>query len=89
MGYCARNFDSLEGTVMPHGDIETFHEDGEWHNRVEGEAGLLGSIGSREEAAESGKHEAIRRRVEHIIRKVVGTIGQRNSYGHDPRSIHG
>jgi hypothetical protein len=74
---------------MPHGDIETFHEDGEWHNKVEGEAGLLGSYATREDATAQGRQEAMRRHVEHIVRKVDGTIGQRNSYGRVPRRIPG
>jgi hypothetical protein len=29
------------------------------------------------------------RKVEHLIHRVDGTIGERNSYGHDPRNIPG
>ena len=27
---------------MPAGDVETFHQDGAWHNRIEGEKGTTG-----------------------------------------------
>jgi hypothetical protein len=32
---------------------------------------------------------AMSRKVEHIICKMDGTIGERNSYGNDPRNIPG
>ncbi|QXU51860.1 DUF2188 domain-containing protein [Rhodococcus sp. LW-XY12] len=66
---------------MPAGDVETFHQDGSWHNRIEGSSDLLGTYPTREEAR--------RRKVEHLVHNLDGTIGERNTYGHDPRDIPG
>ena len=74
---------------MPRCDIETFHEDGQWHNRVEGAREVLGSYQVKEDAESAGRRSARERGVEHIIKRLDGTIGERNSYGHDPRNIPG
>ena len=66
---------------MPQGDVETFHEDGAWHNRIEGQGGLLNTHTDKTTAVEAGRAEARRRQ--------AGTIGERNSYGHDPRDVPG
>lgn len=69
---------------MPDGNIETFHEDGLWRNRVEGEGGLLSTHGDRESAVNAGRDVARRREVEHIIKNLDGKIGVRTTCGHDP-----
>jgi hypothetical protein len=69
---------------MPHGDVETFCEDGLWCNRVEGEGGILNTHSDKESAVLAGREEAGRRKVEHIIKKLDGTIGERNSHDNDP-----
>ncbi|MER7798253.1 DUF2188 domain-containing protein [Microbacterium sp. NPDC096154] len=75
---------------MPHGDVETFHEDGSWHNRVEGESGTLGgSFRTKDQAARAGRELARERGVEHILRDLDGRIGERSTYGHDPRDVKG
>lgn len=74
---------------MPEGDIETFHKDDKWRNRVEGHEVLDGDFDAKEDAVSAGREEAQTRKVEHIIRKLDGTIGERNTYGHDPRDIPG
>jgi Uncharacterized protein conserved in bacteria (DUF2188) len=74
---------------MPQGDVVTFHEQGSWKNRVEGEGGSEQSYSSRDEAIVAGRALAMQREVEHIIRREDGTIGERNSYGHDPRHVEG
>ena len=74
---------------MPKGDVETFHEDGKWHNRIDGGDRLNGPYSTRKEAVAAGREEAERRKVEHITHNVDGTIGERNTYGHDPRDIRG
>jgi hypothetical protein len=38
---------------------------------------------------DAGSDLARAAKVEHIIRNLDGTIGERNSYGHDPRNIPG
>jgi hypothetical protein len=69
------------------GDVETYHEDGEWKNKIEGETKPATSgHATKAEAREL----AIDRKVEHIIRNMDGTIGERNTYtGHDPRNTPG
>src|SRR5690606_14739539 len=42
------------GRAMAHGDVETVSKNGQWVNRVEGEAELSQGYASREEAVEEG-----------------------------------
>ena len=35
---------------MPAGDVETFHQDGAWHNRIEGEKGTTAPFSTKAEA---------------------------------------
>lgn len=74
---------------MPRGDVETYHQNGKWRNRVEAVGELPGEYDTKEPAVSAGRDEARARRVEHIIRNLDGTIGERNSYGNDPRNIPG
>ena len=74
---------------MPEGDIETYHADGKWRNRVEKLKELPGEFDRKDDAVKEGREEARGGRVEHIVRNLDGTIGERNSYGHDPRNIPG
>jgi hypothetical protein len=74
---------------MPAGDVETYHADGKWKNRSEALDDLPGEHDTKAEAVRVGRDEARERKVEHIIRNLDGTIGERNTYGHDPRNIPG
>jgi len=74
---------------MPKGDVETFHESDEWHNRVEGESGLRGTYDGKEEAVSEGARMAQERQVEHIIMNMDGTTSEKDSYGNDPRNVPG
>ena len=74
---------------MPAGDVETYHADGKWRNRIEALDDLPGEHDTKAEAVRVGRDEARERKVEHIIRNLDGTIGERNTYGHDPRNIPG
>ena len=75
---------------MPAGDIETFHQDDTWHNRVEGQAGNTHhAYDTKDDAVEAGRKLAQDAKVEHIIKNLDGTIGERNSYGNDPRDTSG
>jgi hypothetical protein len=74
---------------MPKGDVETYHEQGSWKNRIEEEGDSDESYSSRDEAIAAGRSLAMSRKVEHIIRREDGTIGERSTYGHDPRDIKG
>jgi hypothetical protein len=74
---------------MPKGDVETFHQNGKWHNKIEGNDGVLSTYDTKEEAAMAARQRAMNDKVEHIVRNMDGTIGERNSYGNDPRNIPG
>jgi Uncharacterized protein conserved in bacteria (DUF2188) len=74
---------------VPHGDIETYHQDGKWRKKVEGEPGSESTHDTKEEAVSAGRDMARSRKVEHIIKNMDGTIAERSSYGHDPRNIPG
>ena len=74
---------------MPEGDVETYHEHGLWKNKIEGDIGDVGTYFLRDEAIGQGRKLAIDGKVEHIIRRVDGTIGERNTYGHNSRDVTG
>jgi hypothetical protein len=74
---------------MPKGDVETYHDGDKWHVKVEGDKQPQSTHDTRQEARRAGRQLAKKRKVEHIIRKKDGTIGQRNSYGNDPRNVTG
>ena len=79
-----------EEDPVPRGDVETFHEGGAWHNKVEGTGEILGSSHpTKSEAQAAGREYARSHKVEHIIRNLDGRIAERNTYGHDPRNIPG
>lgn len=74
---------------MPQGDVETFHDGNMWGNRIEGEGPTDDFFEKKEPAVRAGRELARARGVEHIIRGLDGTIGERNSYGNDPRDVTG
>lgn len=75
---------------MPAGDVETFHMDGKWWNRIEGQDDdRQGPYATREHAVTDGRDTARDLKVEHIIRGMDGQIHERSTYGHDPRNIPG
>jgi hypothetical protein len=73
------------------GDIETYHENGQWKNKVEGNTQASSTHDTKEEASAKGREMAIERGVEHFIRTMDGKIGERNTYprSRDPRNIPG
>jgi hypothetical protein len=73
---------------MTEGDVETFHEDDLWRNRIEGGHTLPGSYFTREMAVNAGCAEALDRRVDHVVRSMDGTVSERHSYD-DPRVVAG
>lgn len=65
--------------------IHTVPASGRWENKRAGEGAALSRHETKEEAVEAGRAQAMRDQAEHIIHKEDGTIGERNSYGSDPR----
>jgi hypothetical protein len=74
---------------MAKGDVETYHQDGSWKNRTEGGQQLTGEYDKKEDAVAAGRKEAQSRKTEHVIKNLDGKIGEKNSYGNDPRNIPG
>jgi len=68
---------------MSKGDIETYHEGGHWKNRAQGNGRASNVFDTKAEAQAAGRDMAKQRGVEHIIKKMDGTIGDKNSYGKD------
>ena len=75
---------------MPNpGDVHTVHRDGRWFNEVEGNDRASSSHDTKDEAVQRGRELAQANKSEHLIHNQDGTIGERNTYGHDPRDIPG
>jgi hypothetical protein len=70
-------------------DVETYHQDGSWHNKIEGTDEVFGDADTKREAEAAGRERAMADKVEHIIRNEDGKISERNSYGNDPRNVRG
>jgi uncharacterized protein DUF2188 len=64
---------------MPAGDVETYHAAGKWKNRIEALDDLPGEHDTNAEAVRVGREEPRERKVEHLIRNLDGTIGERNT----------
>lgn len=71
------------------GDIETYHEGDQWKNRPQGNSRASSTHSTKAEAQAAGRQMAKDRKVEHVVKKMDGTIGERNSYGNDPRRSKG
>lgn len=71
---------------MAAGDIETFHQNGIWFNRIEGESRTLGpGYNDREDAVAAGLSAAVARQVEHTVKHDDGPTDDRAAYGTNPR----
>ncbi|MET9633496.1 DUF2188 domain-containing protein [Lentzea sp. NPDC006480] len=73
------------------GDVETYYENGTWKNKVEGNSQASSTHDTKADAVAKGREMAIERGVEHVIRNMDGTIGEKNTYprSSDPRNIPG
>lgn len=58
-----------------------------WVNQVDGH--VTSTHRTKENAEKAGRKQAEDRSTEHVIHKRDGTIGERNSYGNDPKSRPG
>ena len=68
--------------------VHTVHKDGLWINEVQGEP-VDGGFLRKEDAVGAGRDAAIARQTEHVVHDLDGTIGEKNSYGADPRNVPG
>jgi len=62
------------------GDVETFHQDGAWRNRVEGSGTTALSFATIGEAVEVGRAEAQRANANHVVKDESGQIVESQSY---------
>lgn len=75
---------------MAAGDIETFHRNGIWFNRIEGESQTLGSsFVSEDEAVKVGRSAAVARQVAHTVRTEEGPSTDSHAYDLHPRELIG
>jgi hypothetical protein len=65
---------------MPRGDVETYHQDNKWHNCINGEPQPFSQHFTRGDARLTGREEAVRRKVDHIMRNLVGHVSEHDSY---------
>ena len=69
--------------------VHTVPYDDGWANRREGASRVSKVFEMKREAQQAGRDTAQRERTEHVIHKQDGTIGEKNSYGNDPRPPKG
>lgn len=69
---------------MGDANIETYNEGGQWKSRRQGASRAFAVGGTKAEQQAEGRAAAKRDGVEHVIKNLDGTIGQKNSYGNDP-----
>jgi hypothetical protein len=71
--------------------MSTYHENGQWKTKVEGNEQASSTHDTKDEATKKGREMAKDRGVKHFIRNLDGTIGERNTYprSRDPRNIPG
>lgn len=75
---------------MPKKDtVETYHEDGQWKNKVGGNTRASNTSTTKAEAQAKGRDMAKSLEAEHVVKKLDGTIGEKNTYGNDPESSKG
>ncbi|GHE83418.1 hypothetical protein GCM10017786_13150 [Amycolatopsis deserti] len=68
---------------MAKGDVETYYEDGQWKNKIQGNQRASNTANTKAEAQAEGRRMAVERAVEHVVKRQDGTIGEKNTY---PRS---
>lgn len=76
---------------MPEGDVDTYYEDGQWKNKVEGNSRASSTHETKKEAQPVGRDMAADREVEHVTKRRDGTIEEKNTYprSSDPTDIPG
>jgi hypothetical protein len=75
------------GRSGTHGAVHTVPSGSGWANKVNGRT--VSEHRKKAPAEEAGRKQAIERETEHVIHKRGGEIGERNSYGPDPKSRPG
>jgi hypothetical protein len=65
---------------VPKGDVETYYEDGQWKNKVEGNERASNTAATKADAVSVGRDMAREREVEHVIKNEDGTISEKHTY---------
>lgn len=89
LGGTLRSFHLAKEILVASDGIITYSEDGDWKSKVAGSTRAAHVGGTKAEQTAVGRQMAVDRGVEHTIRKMDGTIGEKNSYGNDPKNIKG
>jgi hypothetical protein len=77
------------GYFMKKPFIHVVHKQGAWAIEEEGAEDIMQSFENKEEAMNAGRKIAKQNQVELIVHRQDGSIGERDSYGNDPRDIPG
>jgi hypothetical protein len=70
-------------------NIHVVHKGESWAVEEEGAADYATTFGTREQAIAVGRQFAKDNEVELIVHRMDGSIGERDSYGNDPRDVPG
>ena len=65
---------------MARGEVHTVNRAGLWRNELKGELRELSKHTSKAEAIARGRQYAHRRRAEHVIHNLDGTVAARHTY---------
>ena len=69
--------------------VHTVPMGNKWTNQRAGATRAGKNYDTKAEAQAAGRRTAMRAKVEHIIHKRDGTVGESNSYGNDPNPPQG
>lgn len=69
--------------------IHTVPRGNGWANVREGSDRPISTASTEAEAQPAGRRQAISDQVEHVIHNKDGKIGEKYSYGNDPRNVKG
>jgi Uncharacterized protein conserved in bacteria (DUF2188) len=70
-------------------NIHVVHKSGQWAVEAEGASDDATKFSTKEDAVAAGKEMARKGAVELLVHREDGSIGERDSYGHDPRNVPG
>ncbi|HEY9791948.1 MAG TPA: DUF2188 domain-containing protein [Candidatus Obscuribacterales bacterium] len=74
---------------MSKANVHVVNKGGTWQVETEGNPTAGQGFATREEAIAAGKEKAKQNQVELLVHREDGTIGERDSYGNDPRDVPG
>lgn len=61
--------------------IITYHENGKWKNKLEGNKTATSTFDTKEEAIADGREEAKKFHTNHMIENLEGKVTEQHSYG--------